>query len=71
MRYEIKTGTQGHIYLPKQVREALGPNLALFPNAAAAVLAPVGMSYEDILKSLEIIKADLEHKLSMSKKTKE
>jgi hypothetical protein len=71
MRYEIKTGPQGHIYLPKQVREALGPDLVLFPNAAAAVLAPVGMSYEDILKSLEIIKADLEHKLSMSKKTKD
>ena len=29
MEYELKTGPQGHIYLPKLIRKTLGKNLKL------------------------------------------
>ena len=57
----------GHIYIPKELREAFGREMKIVPNAAAALFFPAATSYEDVLKSLEIIKMDLEHRLNMKK----
>jgi len=66
MEYDLKTGPQGHVYLPKRIREALGEELKLLPNAEAGAIYPKNADLKRVIKSLEIIIADL--KLRANKK---
>lgn len=59
---------QGTVYFPKELREALGSELKVIPNAAAILLYSEGTDREDVLKSLDIIKSDIEHTISMKEK---
>jgi len=38
MEFDLKTGSQGHIYLPKKIREILGDQMSLLPNSTAVAL---------------------------------
>jgi len=58
----------GVLYIPKEIRESFGRKLRIIPSASAVVMFPEHVDYEDVLKSLEIIKADIEHRLRLSKK---
>lgn len=58
----------GIFYVPKEIREAFGRNMRLIPNASAAVLFSEDTGYEDVLASLEIIAADIEHRLNLQEK---
>jgi hypothetical protein len=68
LEYEIKAGPQGHFYIPKRIRETLGTELKVIPNAKAAIFFPSNVSLEDVLQSLKIIRLDLEHRLKMQQK---
>ena len=59
---------QGTVYFPKELREALGTELKGVPNAAAMLLYPNGIDQKDVLKSIDIIRADIEHKINMTTK---
>jgi len=59
MEYELKTGSQGHIYIPKRIREAFGEKLNFLPNAEAGVIYPKNADLNRVVKSLQIIIADL------------
>jgi hypothetical protein len=53
----------GKIYIAKPLRQAgLVNTIEILPNAQAAVIYQTGTRTEDILASLEIIKADLKHR---------
>jgi len=58
--FELKTGPQGHIYLPKKIRKFLGKNLKLLPNATAVVIYPEKADLQTVIKSLQVIISDLE-----------
>lgn len=60
MEYEIKAGPQGHFYLPKRIREALGTELKLVPIAKAGALYPKDADLRQVICSLKIIIEDLE-----------
>jgi hypothetical protein len=60
MEFELKTTSQGHIYLSKRLRETLGTHLKLLPNTRAAVIYPFDAEPEDVIKSLRVIISDLE-----------
>lgn len=64
---ELKTKITetGVLYIPKTVREAFTRNLKIIPNATAALFFPANATYGDVLKSLEIIAADLRHRIEM------
>jgi hypothetical protein len=64
---ELKTRIteSGVLYIPKTVREAFTRNLKIIPNATAALFFPANATYNDVLKSLEIIAADLRHRIEM------
>ncbi|MFB0523119.1 MAG: hypothetical protein ACETV1_05080 [Candidatus Bathyarchaeia archaeon] len=66
MEYELKAGPQGHIYFPKKIREALGEELRLLPNAEAGAIYSKDADLTRVIQSLEIIIADL--KLRASRK---
>jgi hypothetical protein len=52
MDIKLKTGPQGHIYLPKNVRENWGKEYSLTPNWKAGVIYPSDAGPKDVLKSL-------------------
>lgn len=60
MEFQLRTGKQGHIYLPKRLREALGDHLKMLPNMKAAVIYPASADPADVVKSLRVIIADLQ-----------
>jgi hypothetical protein len=63
-----KITASGVLYIPKTVREAFSRNLKIIPNARAALFFPADASYSDVLKSLEIIAADLRHRIEMQRR---
>jgi len=63
-----KITTTGVLYIPKEIREAFTRELKIIPNARAALFFPADAAYEDVLKSLEIIEADLKHRIELEKK---
>lgn len=58
---------QGTAYFKKELRQALGTELRGIPNAAALLLYPQNTDPRDILRSINIIRADIEHKIDMQK----
>jgi hypothetical protein len=64
----VKLAGVGVFYLPKEIRRCFGRRLVIIPNYRAAVFFPEGTSYEDVLKSLEVIKADLQHRAECERK---
>ena len=66
MEFKLKTGPQGHIYLPKRIRDAFGDNLNFLPNSVAAAVYPDNADLNDVVASLQVIISDL--KLRSEKK---
>ncbi len=63
-----KITATGVLYIPKEIREAFTRELKIIPNARAALFFPANAPYEDVLRSLEIIEADLRHRIELEKK---
>jgi bifunctional DNA-binding transcriptional regulator/antitoxin component of YhaV-PrlF toxin-antitoxin module len=67
VKFRIRANKIGQFYLPKELREELGHNLECIGNARAVVLFKSGMSAEDVLHSVRVIMADLEHRVELEK----
>jgi bifunctional DNA-binding transcriptional regulator/antitoxin component of YhaV-PrlF toxin-antitoxin module len=65
MKINLKANIQGQIYIPKLLRDQWGNEYVLIPNAQGGLLFPKGVKAKDALKSLEVIKKDLEHRAEM------
>ena len=63
-----KLTESGVLYIPKTIREAFSRNMKIIPNAVAALFFPADAEYEDVLSSLEIITADIKHRLKMNER---
>jgi bifunctional DNA-binding transcriptional regulator/antitoxin component of YhaV-PrlF toxin-antitoxin module len=61
--FKVRVGPQGHIYLPKVVREALGKELKIIPNAHAAAIYSENAQPQAIIVSLQLIIQDLKLRL--------
>jgi hypothetical protein len=59
MEFELKTGPQGHVYLPKRVRRVFGDRLRFLPSANVAVIYPEDTDPKTVIASLQVIIADL------------
>ena len=60
-----KMTESGVLYIPKEIRDAFGRNMRFITNAIACVMYPDGTEYEDVLTSLEIMRADIQHRISL------
>lgn len=69
---ELKTKVteSGVMYVPKTIREAFSRDMKIIPNARAAVFFPATADYKNVLASLEIISADLKHRIKMQEASK-
>jgi hypothetical protein len=59
VEFDLKTGSQGHIYMPKILREIFGDKLKAIPNSKALVIFSEGTSPEAVIASLQVIISDL------------
>ena len=64
-----KITASGVLYVPKEIRECFGRHMRIIPDAKAALFFPVGVSYENVLRSLETIMSDVKHRIAMSKES--
>jgi bifunctional DNA-binding transcriptional regulator/antitoxin component of YhaV-PrlF toxin-antitoxin module len=55
MRFTTKVQRQGHIYVPKAIRQNLGHELKIIPGEHVAVLCSSNASKDEILASLQLI----------------
>jgi hypothetical protein len=55
MEYDLKTGPQGHIYLPKIIRKTFGSKMKFLPDNIAGAIYPENAKPEDVIASLEVI----------------
>ena len=65
---QTRVTKSGVLYVPKEVRECFSREMKIITNATAALFFPANADYEDVLGSLEVIKADIEHRISLQKK---
>lgn len=70
VKYEIKSNPTGQYYLPKEVREELGPKLSMICNAKAALIFCPDEPINVILESLNIITQDLKHRMNIQARVK-
>lgn len=71
VRFRTQIDRNGRIYLAKPLRDAGITNIVeIQPNTSAAVIYRKGTPLEDILASVRIIIADLEHQLVQQKTQK-
>jgi len=72
VEFEIKINPQqGTAYIPKVIRETLGVELKAVPNRTAVLLYPKNMPIKDVVKSLDVIRKDLEHGIELQEKEAE
>jgi hypothetical protein len=67
MEYDLKTGPQGHVYLPKLLRKAFGDKLKAVPNTKAIVIFSENTPAKDVIASLKVIISDLELRVTSDK----
>jgi bifunctional DNA-binding transcriptional regulator/antitoxin component of YhaV-PrlF toxin-antitoxin module len=65
---KTKITDAGVFYVPKELRDQFGLRIKIIPNASAAVFFSRDTRYEDVLKSLDIIKQDIEHRINLAKR---
>jgi len=68
MRIELKANSQGQIYLPKILRDQWGNEYVLIPNATGGYIYPKNARAKDALKSLDVIRKDLKHRIELEER---
>jgi hypothetical protein len=60
MEFEIKVNKKGHLaYIRKEIVAAFGTRLKFQPNTYAAIVYASGVKAYDVVRSVEILLADL------------
>jgi len=65
---ETKITESGVLYVPKEIRQCFGRRMKIIPNATAAVFYPADANLEDVKDSLQIILADIEHRIRLKRR---
>ena len=69
VEFKIKVHPEQRIaYFPRQLVDCLGFELTAVPNSAACLLFPQNADPEDVLKSLQLIRAELQHSIALKQK---
>jgi len=64
--FDLKTGPQGHVYLPKRIRQSFGKRLKAVPNTKALVIFSENTPPEAVIASLRVIISDLKLRMPTS-----
>lgn len=55
------------LHIPEELKEMLSPDSRIIAGTAAAIMFSAGTSYADVLTSLEMIKEDIQYRMSKEK----
>ena len=69
VKFEGSINAQGKLYLPIEIRNALGEQVELLGNAIALVVYPQGTPPHDVLRSLGVIILDLQNRQALSEES--
>ena len=70
VEFRIKINPEQRLaYIPKEIYEVLGSDLKAVGNRTAVIFYPENATIKNVLKSLRIIQADLEHAYQLEKET--
>jgi hypothetical protein len=69
LRIELKANVQGQIYLPKILRDEWGSEFFLIPNANGGCIFPKSVKAKEALKSLDVVRKELEHRAELEQAT--
>jgi hypothetical protein len=64
VEFRTRITESGILQVPRELMEVFGQDMKMITGTTAAILFPAGISYEDVMRSLEIIRADLQFRLS-------
>ena len=68
VRFHVTINSQSSIYLPEPVRAELGTKtLELLGDTRVIILYPVGIDLEQVLRSIQILELELEHRRDLEK----
>lgn len=65
VKFELKMNKYGQLYIPKELRSELGSELEALADARTSVMFRRGLKARDVLESLRVIMADLEHRAKL------
>jgi len=69
VEFKIKIHPEQRIaYIPRQLVEIMGFRLKAVPDSIAVLLFPENADPQDVIKSLQIIKTELLHTLTLKRK---
>jgi len=72
VEFELKLHPKQHsTYFPKEMVKTLGLKLKAIPNSKAAIIYSEGTSLQDVLISVDILRADLKHRLDTESETQQ
>jgi len=72
VEFNQKVDGRNRIYIPKLMRESgFDKTIKIIPNATAAIMFGEDTNLKDVLKSIDIIKADLQHRANLKEKEEE
>ena len=66
MRFKLKSNLGGQFYFPKEIRDMWGHELELIPDLNCGAIYPSGISAREVLRSLKVVIADLEHRVEVA-----
>jgi len=68
VRFQIKRGSQGHYYFPKELQKIAGERADALANALTITVWNENAELEDVIRSVEIILQDLRLRSSIEAK---
>jgi len=72
VKFKGQVDSQGHLYIPQEIRAELNTkDLEMLGNAKAILVYPRGTDALDVLRSLNIIKSYLEHRIDLKQRNNE
>ncbi|MEM2618625.1 MAG: hypothetical protein QW356_03955 [Candidatus Hadarchaeales archaeon] len=68
---EKELDERNRLVLPKEIFDKWGNRIVIYPNSFAAVIFPKNCDLEHVIKSTEILLADMKHKLEVERERRE
>lgn len=66
VKFKASINPHGQVYLPSEIRQELGTkHLEILGNAKAIIVFPKGTRPSDLLRSLDVVRLDLEHRVEL------
>ena len=68
VEYEIKSGPQGHYYIPRVLRETWGVKWKIIPSRFAGVVFPSDALLDNVLGSLKVLVLEVENQIKSNER---